>query len=257
MGLKAKHVKKEECRSRVGEMIKKFRLSGLERHLPSELSGGQEQRVALARIMAYEPSVILLDEPFSALDVYLKDRMQEELIEMLSDYEGTVIMVSHSRDEIYRFSEELVIIDRGKVERQGGTREVFENPGTKTAAALTGCKNFSAARRIDDHSFEALDYGIVLHTEERLPEHFNYLGYRAHQFTPVWGEGKENCIRFELAGYAELQFERKYYVKPEKKEYSREAVISWFAQRNCWNVLDEKGYPDYLQFKEADFLYLK
>lgn len=66
--------------------------------MPGQLSGGQQQRVALARIMAYEPDVILLDEPFSALDVFLKDRLQQELIEMLKDYEGTVIMVSHSRD---------------------------------------------------------------------------------------------------------------------------------------------------------------
>ena len=95
-------------------MIEKFELTGLADRLPGQLSGGQQQRVALARIMAYEPDVILLDEPFSALDVFLKDRLQQELIEMLKDYEGTVIMVSHSRDEIYRFSEELLIMDQGE-----------------------------------------------------------------------------------------------------------------------------------------------
>ena len=91
-------------------MINKFQLKDLRYMLPGELSSGQQQRVALARIMAYEPDVILLDEPFSALDEFLKDRLQQELIQMLEDYPGTVILVSHSRDEIYRFSDELVIM---------------------------------------------------------------------------------------------------------------------------------------------------
>ena len=95
----------EEKDARVKEMIERFHLQGLEKHLPGELSGGQQQRVALARIMAYKPDIIMLDEPFSALDQHLKERLQHEMIAMLEDYHGQVIMVSHSRDEIYRFSE--------------------------------------------------------------------------------------------------------------------------------------------------------
>ena len=73
---------------------------------------------------------------------FLKDRLQQELIEMLKDYEGTVIMVSHSRDEIYRFSEELLIMDQGKPVIYGETKEIFAKPVYKEAAKLTGCKNF-------------------------------------------------------------------------------------------------------------------
>ena len=177
--------------ARANEMIAKFGLSSLEDRLPGQLSGGQQQRCALARIMAYRPDVILLDEPFSALDWYLRDRMQRELYDMLKDYEGMVIMVSHDRDEIYRFSEELLIVDAGHVIRHGATREVFSDPGTRSAAVLTGCKNFSRAERIDDHHVRATDWGITVETERVLPEGIRDLGFRAHQFKPVYMRDEE------------------------------------------------------------------
>ena len=105
--------RKEEKRRRVVEMMEKFQLLGLGKQLPGELSGGQQQRVALARIMAYEPEVILLDEPFSALDDFLKDRLAQEMLDLLKDYRGTVVLVSHSRDEIYRFTRELLTMADG------------------------------------------------------------------------------------------------------------------------------------------------
>lgn len=182
---------KDAKMARANEMIAKFGLRSLEDRLPRQLSGGQQQRCALARIMAYRPDVILLDEPFSALDWYLRDRMQRELSDMLRDYEGMVIMVSHDRDEIFRFSEELLIVDAGHVIRQGATREVFSNPGTRSAAVLTGCKNFSRAERIDDHHVRATDWGITVETERILPEGIRDLGFRAHQFKPVYMKGEE------------------------------------------------------------------
>ncbi len=86
-----------EKKRRVAQMLEKFQLSTLADRLPGELSGGQQQRVALARIMAYQPYAVLLDEPFSAMDLFLKDQMQREMQEMLADYPGTVLFVSHSR----------------------------------------------------------------------------------------------------------------------------------------------------------------
>lgn len=247
----------EENHRRTMEMVRKFRLEGLEERLPSELSGGQQQRVALARIMAYEPDMILLDEPFSALDVYLKDRMQEELMEMLSDYDGTVLMVSHSRDEIYRFSDRLLIIDKGQVINHGNTKDIFKNPGSKAAAGLTGCKNFSVVTVLDEHTLRADDWGITLKISGIIPDGTAFIGYRAHEFIPVWGEREENCLRFELSSRAELQFEKNYYVKPERDSYDRDSVITWFVQRNMWEELDKKGLPDYLKLKESDILFLR
>ena len=235
-GLKGKKQENAKC---VREMIEKFQLTGLEKRFPAELSGGQQQRVALARIMAYKPDVILLDEPFSALDMYLKDRLQQELLELLEDYEGTVIMVSHSRDEVYRFSEELL------------------NPQRKEAARLTGCKNFTRAVYVDEHTAELTDWGITLRTEQRnIPENINYIGYRAHDFVPIWGEGGKNQIPFLLESKAALPFEDNYYLKPANEE-ADPPVISWFVQRENQEKIREKGLPDALELVEEDVLFLE
>lgn len=239
-----------ETAARVKKMAEKFQLQGLEKRLPSELSGGQQQRVALARIMAYEPDIILLDEPFSALDMYLKDQLQREMSEMLKDYEGTVILVSHNRDEVYRFSEELLVIDQGKIAVSGKTKEIFENPVSREAARLTGCKNFSRARRLDVHTAEALDWGITLHTSGEIPEDTLWIGYRAHDFVPIWGGGGENMLKFDLESSAELPFEQNYYIRAEE-------TVCWFVQREKMREIEEKGLPDYLRLEEEKMLFLR
>lgn len=259
---------RQENEKRVREMVEKFQLSGLEKRLPGQLSGGQQQRVALARIMAYEPDVILLDEPFSALDMYLKDQLQQELIQMLEGYAGTVIMVSHNRDEVYRFSEELLIIDQGRIAASGETRELFRNPVSKEAARLTGCKNFSRARKIDAHTLAAEDWGITLHIRGEIPGYTEWIGYRAHDFVPVWGERGENMLKAEIESSAVLPFERNYYLRPEgekQKGEDRSVVpgqgsrqnICWFVQREKLEMLEARGLPDYLELKEERLLFLR
>lgn len=247
---------KDTIQETVQGLIGRFGLEGLEDRLPSELSGGQQQRVALARILASDPDVILLDEPFSALDMYLRDRMQRELLQQLEGYGKTVILVSHDRDEIYRFSEEVVIVDAGKVIASGKTKELFANPSTREAARLTGCKNISAASRLDDHTLKAEDWGVVLHTERVLPEDLRYVGYRAHEFLPVWGERKENCIPFDLESFVQLPFEKNFYIRPQKNTYRPEDVLTWLVQREQWPLIQERGEPDHLQFQEKDLLLL-
>lgn len=238
-------------RKRVGEMIQKFRLEGLEKRLPSQLSGGQQQRVALARIMAYEPDIILLDEPFSALDMFLKDQLQRELTEMLDDYSGTVILVSHNRDEIYRFSEEVLIMDRGHVVTSGKTKDIFANPVSREAAKLTGCKNFTRIRREDAHTALALDWKIRIHTERNIPEDAGWIGYRAHDFVPVWGAQGSNMLKVCLKGTAELPFERNYYIGAGKD------TVCWFVQREKISEIELKGMPDFLKLEEEKILFLK
>ena len=95
-------------------LIKRFGLAGQEKKYPSQLSGGQKQRTALARIMANEPEVLLLDEPFSAMDAYLREQLLLRLEEILEEYDGDTILVTHSRDEVYRACKRLLIMDAGQ-----------------------------------------------------------------------------------------------------------------------------------------------
>ncbi|MBR3201817.1 MAG: ATP-binding cassette domain-containing protein [Mogibacterium sp.] len=243
----------EEKQSMAMDMLRRFRMDGFEDKLPGELSGGQQQRVALARIMVTEPSLILLDEPYSALDSYLKDRMQVEMMEMLEEYSGQVVMVSHSRDELYRFSEELFIVDEGCIISHGETMSVFRDPKNAVAARLTGCKNISAARRIDEHTVEAVDWSIKLMIERPVPDSLNFIGYRAHSFEPVWGEKQENCIKCDLIRVDDLPFEKNYYFRTPDDQ----APLCWFVQGEEQKTLAEKGLPDYLKLTENDILLLE
>lgn len=264
-GLKLPRGQRED---RVREMLDRFHLQGLEKHLPGQLSGGQQQRVALARIMAYQPDLILLDEPFSALDQHLKERLQHEMLTMLEDYPGQVIMVSHSRDELYRFAQELVILDEGAVLARGETRFLFDDPGTIAVARMTGCKNFSAAQPLDGHTLRLTDWGTDLHLEQEVAPDVTAIGYRAHFFEPVWGARRENCIPFQLAGVDELPFERRYYIVPAGPGIapSPEAPsvtpieadqICWFVQDNERRALDGKPAPDFLQLREEAVMLLR
>ena len=243
----------EENRGKAADMLRRFRMDGFEDKLPGELSGGQQQRVALARIMVTEPSLILLDEPFSALDTYLRDRMQVEMMEVLEDFKGQAVMVSHSGDELYRFSEELFILSAGSVIRHGETKSVFREPGCAESARLTGCKNLSPARWIDEHTVEAVDWGITLRLGKEVPGSVSCIGCRAHCFEPVWGCEQENCVKFDLIRVDDLPFEKNYYIRT----LSDDAPLCWFVQGEEQKVIAEKGLPDYLKLAEDDILLLE
>ena len=176
---------KDDDEKIVYEMIKRFHLDGLEKRYPRQLSGGQQQRVALARILAYSPDVILLDEPFSAMDTFLKEQLRIELVNLMKDFDGFSIMVTHDRDEAFQFCDELIILDEGKIIAKGDTYDVFENPKKVQVARLTGCKNISEIEIIDDYHLRSLDWDVTFEVSEKISPEITHIGIRAHNFSPA------------------------------------------------------------------------
>ncbi len=146
---------------------------------PHQLSGGQQQRVALARALINQPDILLLDEPFSALDTHLRSQMERELISVLSNYSGLTLFVTHNINEAYRVCQNLMILERGKVIAHGEKSDVCDRPTNIEVAKLTGCKNFSRAEKIGDRAIKALDWNCILEIDN-LTEQFTHVGIRAH-----------------------------------------------------------------------------
>ena len=107
-------------------LLARYGLENLEGRYPVELSGGQQQRTALARIFAYQPKVLLLDEPFSALDTFLRENMQAELKRIIREYDGSVILVTHNQEEAYKLADDLIIIENGAPIASGPVDEMFD-----------------------------------------------------------------------------------------------------------------------------------
>ena len=170
-------------------LMRAFYLEGHEHKYPRQLSGGQQQRVALARILANGPRALLLDEPFSALDSYLKWQVELELLDLLGKFEGPVLFVTHSRDEVRRLCSQVCVLDQGRSQPMQPVAELFEAPRTLSACLLSGCKNVSRARPLPGGRVEALDWGMTLEPGVPLPPNLSHVGIRAHFLRPVDGPG--------------------------------------------------------------------
>lgn len=126
---------------RVEELLGKMRLDSFGHRYPAELSGGQQQRVALARALAPKPEVLLLDEPFSALDTQVKARLEAELLEIQSDFKGHILFVTHNLAEAYRISSKIAVYETGGLLQWGDRHSIIERPANKKVARLTGMEN--------------------------------------------------------------------------------------------------------------------
>lgn len=182
---------------RVAAQVKMFHLEGLEKHRPAELSGGQQQRCALARIMANDPELLMLDEPFSALDEFLRWQLELELADTLKAFPGGVLFVTHNRDEVYRMCDRVCVLTNGKSERTVPRQELFDAPLTLTEAVISGCKNVSAAQPIGATKLNCTDWGVELDCG-RSVEGCDHVGVRAHYLHVVEADGK--AVKVALAG---------------------------------------------------------
>lgn len=174
----------DDLRARMKSLVGKFYIEGLENHYPAQLSGGQQQRVALARIMASDPKILMLDEPLSALDSYLRWQIEDRLAEILADFAGTTLYVSHNRDEIYRLCKRVCIVNGGTSEPMRTIAELFERPSTLSSALLSGCKNYSRAACPEPGLVTALDWGVTLACAGARQDEADFIGVRAHYVRP-------------------------------------------------------------------------
>ena len=193
-------------RAACAEALRAMRLEELAKRLPGALSGGQQQRAALARILAAKPRILMLDEPFSALDSYLREEVEGEVGSLLAGFAGTALLVTHNRDEAYRLCREMIVMDSGEVLRAGTTKEVFADPRTRAAARLTGCKNILPCTRVGEHTVRLAGWEQPLTVALPVPEGCRAVGIRAHDFAPC-APGTPNSLPVQAVSTSENPFD--------------------------------------------------
>ena len=151
--LRVRRQPRGEIERKVSEIIARVGLAGHEKKPPSKLSGGQQQRVALARALVFDPSLLLLDEPFSALDKHLRGRMQEEVKRLHQDLGTTFVFVTHDQSEALSLSSRIAIFNHGQLLQVGSAQDVYERPATRFVAEFLGEINLLALQQISaDHA---------------------------------------------------------------------------------------------------------
>lgn len=216
------------------DWLRRFRLEALADARPATLSGGERQRVALARTLAAEPEALLLDEPFSALDEYLKWELELELVRTLEGYGGDAILVSHSRDEVCRLAKSVCVLSRGQSEKLQPVSTLMTAPGTLSAALISGCKNISPVRVEADGRLSCEAWGWTLPACP-VPDGLTHVGIRAHSLH--LGQGAiclpctverviDNVFSYILmlqtpgAGQLRLEFDKEHPAPPVGAEVS-------------------------------------
>ena len=172
---------RDERLRRVADLLTRTHISGLENRYPQEVSGGEQQRAALARALAIEPEALLLDEPLSALDTHLRSQMEVQLQETFATFRRPTLLVTHNIEEAYRLGEQMMVLSRGRIAAFGPKEAIFRSPPNLEVARLTGCKNFSRARAISANTIEALDWNCTLQVAQAIDRPPAYVGIRAHQ----------------------------------------------------------------------------
>jgi sulfate transport system ATP-binding protein len=137
-GLKIRKQPKNAVRRRVDELLEVVGLTGWAERYPSQLSGGQRQRMALARALAVEPAVLLLDEPFGALDANVRQELREWLRRLHDEVHVTTVIVTHDQEEAMAISDRIVVLDHGRVQQEGAPREIYEQPANEFVMGFLG-----------------------------------------------------------------------------------------------------------------------
>ena len=246
------HLPKSLRHQRVAQQLTLLQMEALGDRYPHQLSGGQQQRAALARALASKPEVLLLDEPFSALDTHLRSQMERQLLETLATYRGITLFVTHNLEEAYRLCETLMVMSGGKAIAYDTKHKIFEHPQTVRIAQLTGCKNFSRAVVQGCNSVEATDWGITLQVLEAIPDHFTDIGIRAHQVSITTDPYGDNTYPCWLAATSETPHRMTLFLKFNAvplgaQDYHVQAEV--FKEK--WNAFKGQPFPWYVRLDPA------
>lgn len=244
-------MQKEKQNLLMKEYIKKFGLSGLENRYPWQLSGGQMQRVALARALITSPDILLLDEPFSALDMHLRNNMEKELLSIIKDFNKNVVFVTHDISEAYRVCDEIIVYENGNSLKKRNKYELFTHPKTLSEARLTGCKNISKASKISDNSILAEDFGYEFIFNKKVPDGINYLCIRSHNINISENVNSHNTYPYTIANIIENPFDYTLYIKRDLN--SNNKPIEFTMSKDKFNY----GIGDllYVEFMEDKLFY--
>ena len=243
------NLSKAERSERVAQMIRRFRLEGLENASTTRLSGGQQQRVALARCLAPQPEVLLLDEPFSAMDGYLREGLREELRNALSDFDGVSIMVTHDRNEAYDLCDDVILIDQGMVMRRGSVEEVWKDPGTVEAAKLLGIRNISRIERKDENAIICLDWNnLELKVDFPIDDDIKCVGLRNRDIVAAASLDETNAFKVESPSVKEM---------PDEWIVKLSNGLEWRCPRLSIDSDRPTSLPDFLKLDTSKLLFLK
>jgi len=235
---------KDQKRKIVHEMLELIGLVGYGDRMPSELSGGQQTRVALARALALEPKVVLLDEPFSALDATLRSELREEVTSLLKKRGATTLMVTHDREEALVTADMIALMRDGKIVQHGAPDEVYSTPTTPYAALSTGDALVLPARRDGENFFHPLSASLspegsesgilVIRPEEITLSKSSAAGQRAI-VTKVEYYGHDAVVEFGLIesaylGTLKARVAGKVHFTPGESIFvSHDGPVRWFS----------------------------
>lgn len=237
------NLKDHEKKSLSKEYVERLGLSGLEKHYPWQLSGGQQQRVALARALITSPDILLLDEPFSALDQHLRNNLEKELMAILKDYHGSVIFVTHDIAEAYRVCSNIIVYENGVSLEKREKKDLFKHPKTLSEATLTGCKNISKAKKTGKFTIYAENWGHEYTFSREVPDNIQYICIRAHNIEVCKYKETKNTFPYIVADIIENPFEFTIYMK---NNISQQA-----------NLIEFKIEKNNMKFSLNDTVYLK
>ena len=229
---------KAEKAAALSATLHRFRLEGLEKRYPAQLSGGQQQRVALARILCSQPEVILLDEPFSALDSYLKWDLELKLSDFLENFSGPILWVSHDRGEVFRNCKRVCVLDQGASQGTFTLRQLFHEPETEAAARLSGCKNIVEA--VPAGSAVTLPaWGLTLSCGKPVPADVRQAGIRARHVMTV-PEGTPDAFYCTVERVIQDVFTTIVLLRPEGAA-SGAPLLRMELERDDWRRLNRPG----------------